>query len=313
MQVGGEPPDDSAVVRHLRDHVRAAEGNTALDQVPAGLQAPLVIVRSRELCERLPEATVVVLEAVVVHPAEERFAERGTAETIAVLVDVEDVAACQLVQQAENAAVVGVSYEQSTQLERRLLSLEAQALDEPAGVFAQRREAGQQHVLECGGQLGIRTVRGKGPDPVDVADDLLRHELAQDLDAVEWASCSSTVQPVGEPLDVGCAAEERRDELEGLRRREAGEGHARALPAQTQQARCGARTAALALAHDEQERVARREPGEPDEQGEACVVGVVHVVDLDHERLGTADVCEPAVQRAGFGAGLEGGRGQRHR
>jgi hypothetical protein len=151
VQVGGEPPDDRAIVRYLRDHVCAAELMATFDQVPAGLQALLVIVRPRELRERLPKAAVIVLEAVIVHAAQQRLAKRRAAETIAVLIDIEDVAARQLVEQPKDPAVIGLSDEQPTELERWLLALEAQALHEPASILAQRREPDQQCVLKCGG------------------------------------------------------------------------------------------------------------------------------------------------------------------
>ena len=208
-----------------------------------------------------------------------------------------DVLSSQLVEEPVDPPFVDLC-EQPTELDRRLLALKAQALREPASVFTQRRQPGEERVLERSRKLRGGPFRRKSPDPVDVTDHLFCDELAQDLDAVKGASRGPTVDPLGEPLHVGCAAEERADELQRFRRREAGKGDARALSAQTHQAGRRAWMASFPLTHDEQERFVRREPRETDEHGETRVVGVADVVALDDERLGPADVREPAFQRA---------------
>ena len=200
----------------------------------------------------LAEAAVVCSRRRFVHAAEKSVAKGRAAEAIAVVVDVEDVAPSQLVEEHEDAAVIGLAERAAAELERRLLAAAGSGTRRVHARLRQTWQPDKEGVLEGRRQLGVRAVRGKGPDSVDVTDDLLGHELAQDLDAMKRAAGRSIVEPIRESLHVGRVAEERADELERLRRRQARQRDPRAQGTKADQARRVARLPPLALADHEQ-------------------------------------------------------------
>lgn len=184
MKVRDELLHAHDLVGDFRDEVRAFELVASVDQVPSSLDAELRIIGSGEAREGLAETVVVLLEALVGHRAEESFAQGAAAEAVAVLVHVKDVVSRQLVEEQEDAPL-GLADEPAAEFERGLLPLQAQTLDQAARFGAEQAEAEEERVSEGGGYLGIGAARRESPDPVDVANDLLRRELPQELDRVK--------------------------------------------------------------------------------------------------------------------------------
>ena len=299
MQVRNQGAYGDRVVGDRRNHVRPAQFVTALNQVPSGFDTERGFVVAGKTAERFTQPPVILLEPDVVHPYEQRFAQRGAAESVSVAIRVEHVVLGQLVQELQDWPFIGPVGQAPAKLERRLLALQADALSQGQRGLAERSDPDRQRVAQCRRQLGVRTFDRKRPQACRIADDLFRGELAADLDGVERASRAALVQPLGEPLHVRRVAEQRAHELAHFVGGEARELDQTRVVAQRGETDRDLGRPAQAFGRDQQQRMLGRHSRERRQKAETRVVGVFHVVDLDQQRPGLADLREPSLQRAG--------------